>query len=236
MNHSEAGASHVAGGVECQDSSLSWRSPDGRHAILAVADGHGGERYVNSARGAATACQVALGVLREFCSQPEPRLIPNVVRSIVAQWVGRLRGDGPIETFGCTLIAYAQTPTCWLGLQIGDGRFVTLCQDRKWRQPIKWDDRCFLNETTSMCDADAATEFRTVFVRTATPPAAVFLCSDGIDMTFGHGRQLYRFYRHILNSIAEEGEDEVRRQMPEVLWHYSAVGSRDDMTLALCRN
>ena len=67
------------------------------------------------------------------------------------------------KIYGCTLMAYVQTPTYWFAFHIGDGKFVTVHNEGngiEFRQPIPWDERCFLNKTTSLCDSHVLEEFR----------------------------------------------------------------------------
>lgn len=139
------GSSHIKSGKDCQDYSLTWQDSSGSILIAAVSDGHGGDEYVNSAEGAAIACQTAIEVLREFATGvksippgSDSGLGVNLSRSILAGWnykVDSIRGTQPVKTFGCTLIAYLQTPEYWIGMQIGDGKFVTFDQSA-WLQPI----------------------------------------------------------------------------------------------------
>lgn len=89
-----------------------------------------------------------------------------------------------------------------------------------------------LNMTTSLCDEDAANEFRFAFGDAESTPKAVFLCSDGIDGTFGFGDLLYGFYENIMKSIDNDGIETVTAQLPKVLSHYSREVSKDDMSIA----
>lgn len=52
-------------------------------------------------------------------------------------------------------------------LQQGDGRCDVFYEDGTIRQPIPWDDNCFENVTTSLCDEGAAEEFRYCVIDTA---------------------------------------------------------------------
>ena len=121
------------------------------------------------------------------------------------------------KTYGCTLIAALRTPSYWLAFQVGDGKCVAIntspydrsqqpddqwelahidvAQERGLRisQPIPWDDRCFLNKTTSICDTDALSRFRCCYGGIDTAPVAIFLGSDGIDDSFGEEENLYNF-------------------------------------------
>lgn len=241
FNETVQGAGHIDTGKECQDASCSWS--DGYKTVIVVSDGHGGARHFNSAIGANLACQIAKEHLLEFCDMIDAKYLKKhtsdkmkeLVVSIVAHWndsVSALKEKGDVESFGCTLIAYFQTTNYWLALQIGDGRCVILDKDENWQQPIPWDNRCFLNMTTSLCDENAVEEFRFAYGDAITIPRAVFLGTDGIDGTFGTGELLYGFYNNILKSINNEGMEFVRQQLPEVLAHYSQTFTKDDMSVA----
>lgn len=244
-NQTVKGASHADAGKECQDASLSWT--DDELAIIVVSDGHSGEKHCNSATGAALACQITKDHLREFCSNVDHEwqahkpadTIKRLSASILAEWtheIAELEEAADVVSYGCTLIAYAQTKYFWLALQIGDGRCVMQNRADEWIQPVPWDDRCFLNMTTSLCDENAANEFRIAYGDVESIPNAVFLCSDGIDGTFGIGELLYGFYTNIIKSIDDDGMENVVSQLPEVLSHYSKTVSRDDMSIAFVLN
>lgn len=240
------GASHLDAGKLCQDASLSMKFRD--MEIIAVSDGHGGKKYTNSDKGAkyavCTVCNALIHVAfsREF-NHMNTAMRSHLAKYIVANWNEGVakdiaisgRDDSP-ESYGATLIAYLQTDKFWMALQIGDGRCVMLSKKGKWQQPVPWDDRCFLNETTSLCDDNAALEFRFASGDINNLPKAVFLCSDGLDGTFGDGKFLYNFYNHILESLKSDGEEAVSTKMEEALSHYSGVGSKDDISLAMIVN
>ena len=238
------GASHKACGKECQDYSLVWQNRSGSVRIAAVSDGHGGDAYYNSALGASLACKIAVETLKELASSfsrlrpdDEDSTARSLCSSILARWnesVDALRGSDEIISFGCTLIAYMQTRNYWIGIQIGDGKFVTLDNRGEWSQPIPWDDSCILNFTTSICDINALDKFRYKVGRKL--PAAVFLTTDGIDTTFEDGELLYNFHSHILETACNEGLKKIYSELPEVLSHFSEVGSKDDMSIAAIIN
>ena len=64
------------------------------------------------------------------------------------------------SAYGTTLIAVACTKDYWFGIHIGDGKCVAINPEGKFVQPIPWDEKCFLNATTSICDTDALNRFR----------------------------------------------------------------------------
>lgn len=240
FNSTVIGASHKELGKECQDYSATWQNRSGSIKIAAVSDGHGGDAYFNSAIGSLLACRVAVEVLKEVgasVAHLHGADARSVCSSILARWneaVDNLRGSDEVKSFGCTLIAYLQTENYWIGVQIGDGKFVMRRDDGNWCQPIPWDDRCILNFTTSLCDEDALSEFR--YTMGTHTPQAVFLSTDGIDTTFDDGDLLYNFLGRILDTACNEGRQKVCADLPQALSHFSDVGSKDDMSVAAVIN
>lgn len=143
-------------------------------------------------------------------------------------------GERLQAAYGTTLIGAVLAENFWLGLQIGDGKCVVVSETGEFTQPIPWDEECFLNVTTSLCDENAAKEFRFCFSRTL--PAAVFIGSDGIDDCFAGDERLYDFYRVTLKSFAETDEETAIAQLKEYLPTLSEKGSGDDMSVGILVN
>ena len=143
-------------------------------------------------------------------------------------------GERLQAAYGTTLIGAVLAENFWLGLQIGDGKCVAVSETGEFTQPIPWDEECFLNVTTSLCDENAAKEFRFCFSRTL--PAAVFIGSDGIDDCFAGDERLYDFYRVTLKSFAETDEETAITQLKEYLPTLSEKGSGDDMSVGILVN
>lgn len=152
----------------------------------------------------------------------------------------RKNPDASLEkTYGCTLMAYVQTPDFWLAFQIGDGKIVFFdVADGKLSvaQLIPWDEKCFLNRTTSICDSDAVNEFRYAFDGNGHFPTAVFLGSDGIDDTFGDGDLLSDFYIKLYKLLARKRKEATLKDLKRDLPKLSKIGSKDDMSIALIYN
>lgn len=147
----------------------------------------------------------------------------------------RDRTEGFEKTYGCTLMAYVQTPKYWFAFHIGDGKCVSLHKNNgkiEWRQPIPWDERCFLNKTTSICDSNALEEFRYCYQGNGSFPKAVFLGSDGMDDTYGDGEKLANFYMKMYQELAKSGVEAVKKMLEEDLPVISQRGSKDDMSIA----
>ncbi|GHT01793.1 hypothetical protein AGMMS50276_30610 [Synergistales bacterium] len=163
------------------------------------------------------------------------------------------------HAYGTTLIAVAVSLNYWFGFQIGDGKCVALYEDGTWEQPIPWDDKCFLNSTTSICDDDSVGEFRYWFgyrqndgafkeyrygvdgqnhdeEKTLTSkPIAVFVNSDGVDDTYPvheNEKHLKYLYRSIVLSFAAEGFENTKEQILELAKKLAEQGSQDDVSIA----
>lgn len=148
--------------------------------------------------------------------------------------------------YGCTLMAACVHPNGWFAFQIGDGKCVTInqiqtCPDssednstfniqKMVTEPVPADERCFLNVTTSLCDLNAATEFRFCGGDKNTTPVAIFLGSDGIDNSWGTEEALYNFYIEVLKHCTSAAD--VTLDLAEALPRLSQAGSQDDMSVA----
>lgn len=140
--------------------------------------------------------------------------------------------DSYEKYYGCTLMAYVQTPNYWFAFHIGDGKCISFQKDPIWMEPIPWDDKCFLNKTTSLCDSSALEEFRYCYQGNGDFPIAIFLGSDGIDDSFGEDENLVNFYIQILKMLVNDGEEATIHSIETELPQLSAIGSKDDMSIA----
>ena len=138
------------------------------------------------------------------------------------------------KVYGCTLMAAVFTPDYWFAFHIGDGKIVSLQKNPIVLEPVPWDDRCFLNSTTSLCDNHALNEFRYCYCGDGTFPDAVFLGSDGMDDSFGETPILAEFYIKIAELIATQTTVKVLEDLKDTLPNLSKKGSsNDDMSLAV---
>lgn len=139
--------------------------------------------------------------------------------------------DKKIESaYGTTMIAVAMTDEFWFGIHIGDGKCVVVNPEGCFLQPIPWDEKCFLNATTSICDSKALENFRHFYSEEL--PAAVFVGSDGIDDCFQNDEQLNNLYRTVLYSFASSEFDDALSGLEDYLPRLSAKGSGDDVSIA----
>ncbi len=301
------GYSHEASGKPCQDCVYSESSPELSMAI--ISDGHGGERYFRSDKGATFVVEIARRSIRTFVSalnsreasvakeygdtplfegmpltqysETTPsifvpgkerqgkyihRALKELFRSILAQWIifitehaqnnplnewelehvdakyriefeNKLKENEPsfAKTYGCTLIAYVQTPDYWFAFQIGDGKCISFdIEDKQLKitQPIPWDEKCFLNKTTSICDKHALSEFRYCYQGDGHFPEATFVGSDGIDDSYGDN--INDFYIQLFKMLSNK--DKAMRELRKSLPIISKHGSHDDMSVASVYN
>jgi len=256
FNATSTGASHIKENKPCQDFSMCWTSGgtlfglggnSGKIAIAAVADGHGADLHFRSDRGSRFAAEAAVQCIKEFVLQNKNTLnnpavlLSALEKSIIAAWYEKIaddiRGDA-INTdafipYGTTLLAAALTENYWFAIQIGDGKCVVFNTEGRISQPVPWDEKCFLCQTTSLCDENAGNLFRHFYGETL--PLAVFLGSDGIDDSFpvkDNEEHLARFYREVYNNFVKEGLKKGSSQLREMLPLLTQKGSGDDVSIA----
>jgi serine/threonine protein phosphatase PrpC len=142
------------------------------------------------------------------------------------------------HAYGTTLIAAAITEDFWFGIHIGDGRLTALYPDGTYDQPVPWDEKCYLNVTTSICDDDAYERARCYFSfhKEKQPPVAVFLCTDGIDDNYpvdGNEKHLFTLYRTIVVTFAEDGFESTSSQLKDLANSFATKGKGDDTSIAV---
>jgi serine/threonine protein phosphatase PrpC len=233
--------------------------------LTVVADGHGDENCFRSAKGAEFAAVTAKNAIIEFVKQAPSedveKYIHDLVKNIIAKWHGKVEqdytdypvadtemanvgekyrkryaaGKGLHHAYGTTLIAAAVTKDYWFGIHIGDGRFTALYPNGAFAQPVPWDDRCFLNVTTSICDDDAFERARICYAPFKKLPIAVFLCSDGVDDNYPveeNEKYLYRLYRTIALAFVDDGFDSTCGQLKDLANSFATKGKGDDTSIA----
>jgi len=142
------------------------------------------------------------------------------------------------KAYGTTLIAAAITDYYWFGFHIGDGRLTALYADGSFNQPVPWDDKCYLNVTTSICDDDAFERSRcyvSFIDRKHPPPVAVFLCTDGIDDNYPvdeNEKYLFKLYRTVAITFTEDGFESTFIQLKDLATQFATKGKGDDTSIA----
>ena len=207
-------------GMPCQD--CSGVLVTSGFAVAAVSDGHGGERYFRSGEGSRMAVRVALDLIGEYLSAEDAAarlrkdpdtFIERMTKSILASWylavddydrahplslkeaeIDSRHGGDPMSRYGATLIAGALGEGFALGIQIGDGCLAAIGRGGEDSIPVPEDPDCFMNVTTSLCQAEPLERFRHWYVDEDVPMALV-LASDGVTNTFEDGPAFLRYCR-----------------------------------------
>ena len=135
--------------------------------------------------------------------------------------------------YGTTLIAGVQCEKLLLLLQIGDGRCVAFDGDGAVCQPIAWDEDCFLNVTTSLCQDDALAKFRFKIIDLEkTSVLAVFAVSDGVEDAFNTIDDLYEYLGRLLVEVGKRGVEFVEENLNDTLKNLAQRGNKDDSSLS----
>lgn len=263
------GASHKKTKKVCQDAAYACYKEQKGYAMAIVSDGHGGNDYFRSDRGAKQAVIATKKSINRFMSvmknldlqsfnseeglrQLEMNIVYNWRQAIYKDYqkhpftdaekaVMSERGGKQYEAdansyfvkaYGATLIAVVVYPEhFWFGLHIGDGKCIAQSKEGKFYQPIAWDDRCFLNVTTSLCDTRPLDNFRHCF-HTGNFPTALFVGSDGVDDCFANDGDLYGFYAEVIRTFKEKEFREAYKELDFFLPVMSENGSRDDISVS----
>lgn len=173
--------------------------------------------------------------------------IKELIEIIYNEWISQINKDKnsapfnktelvalnnhPVEkAYGCTLLAFLQTPEFWLAFQIGDGSIFICDKNLSLRKPVPEDCTCFLNYTTSLCDTNPTAEFRYAFNGMDDMPAAVFVCSDGVEGCLRTKENVQDIFEQIIG-LSLEG-DNIEKELNEFLPLINQSGSRDDISVA----
>ena len=256
----ERGSSHILTGKPCQDYAASLYTKDYAIGIVADGHGSDkyfrserGSKFAVEVT--MTILQEFLSSTRNMTRLPNGDWQKQIAASVISHWNDRIEVDKTTEPFteeelqslkdsdrqqieegkwqsvyGTTLIAIVRTEKCFFGFQIGDGKCVVADSKGDPSQPIPWDDKCFLNQTTSLCDSDAVNLFRYVY-QTENLPIAAFVASDGVDDTYPTDERLYEFYRAVWKMFRDDpkgAKDDLQSFLPKM----SEQGSHDDISIA----
>lgn len=142
-------------------------------------------------------------------------------------------GKHLLHLYGTTLIAALQTDNWLILLHQGDGRCAVLYEDGSMDQPIPWDEGCYQNITTSLCDVDAAEHFRWKIIDLRKVPVTmVFLGSDGVEDSFTKMEEMHTLYKRFACCLSESAE-KYESVTAEVLPGLTKSGSKDDISVSV---
>lgn len=182
---SVTGRSHVAAQRPNQDAVSLWPAPgsSSNAIVLAISDGHGGERYCRSEHGAHFAAEEAATGLRDFVAGLDASGVPasaalvdvalqRSCRRILSQWRERIyedlavhplsereldhAADNAAMLYGATLVACVVADGYQCFLRVGDGDVLSLSTDGRVIDVFGRDATSVANETTSLAQCVAA--------------------------------------------------------------------------------
>lgn len=258
FSQSVMGASHVAKGIVCQDSSA--HKITDRYAIAVVADGHGSKKHFRSNIGSQCAVEATIETIDRFYEDAEafeanlPKnhkmIIRNIERQIIAAWNTKVlkhleehpvtavekkpftpeefENINPEQYYGTTLIAAVAGNGFTFGVQIGDGSFVAIFEDGEAIMPMEYEEANPANITSSMCNANAASMFESFYIDDKRL-IALFSSTDGLYTSFGSEYD-FRDYHVILAS--QVNSPAIEASVVKNITKRSHFGTEDDISLA----
>lgn len=137
-----------------------------------------------------------------------------------------------VKAYGATLVvAVIVKNHFWFALQIGDGKCVALYKDGNVIHPIPINDKCVLNQTTSLCDENPMEEFRHYY-NGENIPQWIFVGSDGIEDSFNGDESLNAFYKEVALVFQKKYWKDAITELNDYLPTLSQKGSGDDMSIS----
>ncbi|WP_028516130.1 PP2C family serine/threonine-protein phosphatase [Ruminococcus flavefaciens] len=167
---------------------------------------------------------------QDFINEPFTEEEYSRIPEKFASYITRYESGEYIGAYGTTLLFAVVTEDYAFGAQIGDGKCVVIDGDSNVFAPIPEDPRCYENVTTSMCQDDAALSARFFYLPKGLMPAAVFLCTDGVENSYWNEEQLFSFFRGLALTIVENGMEDGVAQLADFLPAMTKKGSGDDVT------
>jgi hypothetical protein len=251
------GAAHRRRHVVCQDFSLvrQLRAPSGASLqLLAVADGHGGERYRYSDAGSRLACeQAAAAVQAALQSNPlddaptwERLLAEGLPDAIQIRWLHEIQrhwqqhqqlrdGNGDREPFctslyGSTLGLLLLAPTWWGCTGLGDWDLVRVGGDGNWLLSEEAGLPGAGEATASLCLSQARERWAERAQLQAVPAScqqfALLISTDGVRKSCATDEDFLELCSQMVGIQAP-------CELAEGLAAISAAGSGDDLSIAV---
>lgn len=144
-----------------------------------------------------------------------------------------LAGNRLDHIYGTTLMAALLVANHLILIHQGDGRCDVIYKDGYIDQPIPWDDRCFENVTTSMCDEDTAESIRHCVINLDEHEVvACYLGSDGVEDSFPDMEGTHMFYRDLSSEYVSRESTDFTDYLNEMLPEFSHSGSGDDVSVS----
>jgi len=246
------GAAHQRRGVVCQDASLvrQLRAPAGQTLqLLAVADGHGGERYRYSDRGSRLACEQAAkaaqaalrttpiddhGAWQRQLSHDLPAVIQKCwLRAVQRDWQQQPDAAGQAfcpSLYGSTLGLVLLAPTWWGCTGLGDWDLVRVSRDGTELLSEEHGQPGGGEATASLCQREAAARWaeraQAQPIEAREAPFALLISTDGVRKSCATDQD----FLELCSQLIPIGNGP---ELAEGLAEISAGGSGDDLSIAV---
>lgn len=142
----------------------------------------------------------------------------------------------PLVAYGATLLSVLITASYALCMQIGDGDILFVYDGGATSRPVPPDPRLIANQTTSLCQPEAARDFRLhIEAPLVRAPTLVLVSTDGYANSFASDADFLQIGADFLAMAREHGLPGVAERLPGILREASEKGSGDDVTFGIMR-
>jgi len=247
------GASHIKANKPCQDAFLVRTIKEGSAILLSVSDGHGGDKYDLSEKGAEFAAKVSLDIIESY--KPYYYSVPDMIdifnnnfpRRIVTSWHERViedikSSDMPFyeknkenprliyQRYGCTLVTALITEGKIYICQIGDGDAMIVFDDGSIEYPIPEPIGLVGGETHSMSSEDSIRLWISKTV-TINGKGMIILSTDGLSNSFESKDEVNKFNKSLYENMKNYNVVNIADSLEGWIQKASENGSGDDITL-----
>ncbi|MBS1721063.1 MAG: protein phosphatase 2C domain-containing protein [Armatimonadetes bacterium] len=225
------GATHIRKGKPNQDDLMMGR--DGTRAgFVALADGHGGERYTRSDEGARAAVECAGQLLLDILAGGS---VDNFGQKLVERWRAAVSelGDDPIP-FGSTALGVAVTPERIFAYRLGDGDVLAVSEAGQVIDLFESGNADLGDDTNSLCTENAANLFQIVdHPIDHWQPTMLFASTDGYAKSFQDRAGFLAVASDLYQAARQQGPEVVEAELEGWLRQTSDQGSGDDITVGV---
>lgn len=252
-----AGASHIRSQKPCQDAYAIVHSVVNEQSVtlMAVADGHGSDKYDLSQHGSRIAVATAVDILKDMCRDfaEFPQELDRVFRNdfprlVVRRWGegiandARTRGIVTDESapdlqalttrYGTTLLVAVVTDRCLYVGQLGDGDVLMIDHAGAVEPLFPPSDQMIGNTTYSLSQSEAYRYWVTTNRILPNKSFALLLSTDGLSNCFETDDSFHQFASSLHVHIHKEGTAQFGKSLAPLLSSCSEKGSYDDVTIA----
>lgn len=237
------GSKQTKRGLPNQDA-YGFENLDNGIQILAVSDGHGGDSYIHSDRGAALAIEVSIEVCKAYFERWTSAIDSETVRTHLEEILSRQIGEAWIRSvkedpdyldvmeYGCTLLVLICTEDRIYMMQLGDGKIAIVFEDGVVFYPMPRDEFFDSNMTRSLSSGRAWLEMKVADVPMEKSIHLIALATDGVENAYPN--DYYDDASFFLN-LAIVDHEAIPKILPEMLSRATCF-SKDDCTVAMLKN